>query len=220
QALLKARYSAGDATTGRLFEEAASEHLWSRRFGADELAELRTMKARTEALVSRRGLDQRELKRGRGGIRDVEFSVQLLQLVHGGRDPALRLRATLPALAELAEAGYVAAPDAAALAIAYRFLRTVEHRLQLVEEAQVHTVPADRPSRDRLARVLGFAGKPLETPAERFDTVLARHQGTGRTIHERLFFRPLLEAFAGGTTRRQNDQAAGEHLFASDAAAE
>jgi len=67
--------------------------------------------------------------------------VQLLQLVHGGRDPALRLRATLACLAELADAGYVAAEDAAALAIAYRFLRTVEHRLQLVEEAQVHTVP-------------------------------------------------------------------------------
>jgi glutamate-ammonia-ligase adenylyltransferase len=220
QALLKARYSAGDATTGRLFEEAASEHLWSRRFGADDLAELRTMKARAEAIVAKRGLDHRELKRGRGGIRDVEFSVQLLQLVHGGRDPALRLRATLPCLAELAEAGYVAAEDAAALAIAYRFLRTVEHRLQLVEEAQVHTVPADRPSRDRLARALGFRGRPQETPGERFDAVLARHQGTGRAIHERLFFRPLLEAFAGGTTRRQNDQAAGEHLFASDAAEE
>jgi glutamate-ammonia-ligase adenylyltransferase len=220
QALLKARYSAGDATTGRLFEEAASEHLWSRRFGADDLAELRTMKARAEAIVAKRGLDHRELKRGRGGIRDVEFSVQLLQLVHGGRDPALRLRATLPCLAELAEAGYVAAEDAAALAIAYRFLRTVEHRLQLVEEAQVHTVPADRPSRDRLARALGFRGRPQETPGERFDAVLARHQGTGRAIHERLFFRPLLEAFAGGTTPRHDDQAAGEHLFASDAAEE
>jgi glutamate-ammonia-ligase adenylyltransferase len=221
QALLKARHCAGEATTGKLFEIAAANHLWSRRFGADELAELRTMKARTEALVSRRGLDQRELKRGRGGIRDVEFSVQLLQLVHGGRDPALRLRATLPALAELAEAGYVAAPDAAALAIAYRFLRTVEHRLQLVEEAQVHTVPADRPSRDRLARVLGFSGKPLETPAERFDTVLARHQGTGRAIHERLYFRPLLEAFAArGSTLARGQHGAGERGVAPDAAEE
>jgi glutamate-ammonia-ligase adenylyltransferase len=220
QALLKARHSAGEADTGRQFEEAAAEHLWSRRFGADELAELRTMKARTEALVARRGLDHRELKRGRGGIRDVEFSVQLLQLVHGGRDPALRLRATLPALAELADAGYVAAPDAAALAIAYRFLRTVEHRLQLVEEAQVHTVPADRESRDRLARVLGFPGKPLETPAERFDTVLARHQGTGRAIHERLYFRPLLEAFAARDAPGRSGHAAGDHGFAPDAAEE
>ncbi|MGO9962123.1 MAG: bifunctional [glutamine synthetase] adenylyltransferase/[glutamine synthetase]-adenylyl-L-tyrosine phosphorylase [Acidimicrobiales bacterium] len=224
QALLKARYAAGDPTTGRLFAEQASQHLWSRRFGADDLAELRTMKARAEAVVAKRGLDDRELKRGRGGIRDVEFSVQLLQLVHGGRDPALRLRATLPCLAELADAGYVAAEDAGALAIAYRFLRTVEHRLQLVEEAQVHTVPADRASRDRLARVLGFRGRPMETPCDRFDAVLARHQATGRAIHERLFFRPLLEAFAGPMAHRaapgHNHQAPDEHGLESGAAAE
>ena len=223
QALLKARHSAGDSATGKLFEEAAAEQLWSRHFGADELAELRTMKARTEAIMARRGLDHRELKRGRGGIRDVEFSVQLLQLVHGGRDPALRLRATLPALAELAEAGYVSAEDAAALAVAYRFLRTVEHRLQLVEEAQVHTVPADRESRDRLARVLGFRGRPEQTPADRFDAVLARHQGAGRAIHERLFFRPLLEAFADRARRRGpavGEEAAPGHGFGAGAAEE
>jgi glutamate-ammonia-ligase adenylyltransferase len=224
QALLKARYSAGNAVTGRLFEEAAAGHLWSRRFDADDLAELRTMKARAEAIVASRGLDHRELKRGRGGIRDVEFSVQLLQLVHAGRDPALRLKATLAALAELADAGYVANEDATTLAIAYRFLRTVEHRLQLVEEAQVHTVPSDRLSRDRLARVLGFKGEPQETPGERFDTVLARHQAAARAIHERLFFRPLLEAFAGGTARgtapRSGTETAHRHGLASDAAQE
>jgi glutamate-ammonia-ligase adenylyltransferase len=221
QALIKARHSAGDETTGHLFEEAASEHLWSRTFGADELAELRTLKARAEAVVARRGLEKRELKRGRGGIRDVEFSVQLLQLVHGGRDPALRMRATLPALAELSDAGYVAAEDAAALAISYGFLRTVEHRLQLVEEAQVHTVPAEREARDRLARVLGFRGLPTQTPAERFDMVLARHQSAGRAIHERLFFRPLLEAFAGPSGRPTgNERAVAEQSFAQGAAEE
>jgi glutamate-ammonia-ligase adenylyltransferase len=224
QALIKARHSAGDPGTGARFEQVASEHLWSRRFGADELAELRTLKARAEAVVSRRGLDHRELKRGRGGIRDVEFSVQLLQLVHGGRDPALRLRATLPALAELAEAGYVAAEDAATLAIAYCFLRTVEHRLQLVEEAQVHTVPAERESRDRLARVLGFKGRPEKTPADRFDKVLAHYQAASRAIHERLFFRPLLEAFARPTasagTTGQGLSSTGEPGFAPGAAEE
>ena len=222
QALLKARHSAGDEATGRLFEQVASEHLWSRTFGADELAELRMLKARAEAVVARRGLEKRELKRGRGGIRDVEFSVQLLQLVHGGRDQALRLRATLPALAELADAGYVAAEDAATLAVAYAFLRTVEHRLQLVEEAQVHTVPAEREARDRLARVLGFRGLPTETPAERFDIVLARHQSAGRAIHERLFFRPLLEAFAGPRAPAGDDAVAESvrHGFAQGAAEE
>lgn len=221
QALLKARHSAGDATVGHRFEELAAEHLWARHLGADDLAELRTMKARAEAIVTRRGLDHRELKRGRGGIRDIEFSVQLLQLVHGGRDPALRLRATLPALAELSDAGYVAAPDAAALALAYRFLRTVEHRLQLLEEAQVHTVPPERAARDHLARVLGIPGRPEEAPAERFETVLARYQGSARAIHERLFFRPLLEAFAGSRTAPDRLQAgAGGGGFAPGAAEE
>ena len=94
-----------------MFEKAATEHLWSRRFGADELAELRTMKARAEAIIARRGLDQRELRagprrhKGRGVLRAAPATRSR------GRDPALRLRATLPALAELADAGYVAAED-------------------------------------------------------------------------------------------------------------
>jgi len=175
------------------------------------------MKARAEAIVARRGLDHRELKSGRGGIRDVEFSVQLLQLVHGGRDPSLRLRATLACLAEMAQAGYVATADAAGLAIAYRFLRTVEHRLQLVEEAQVHTVPSDRQALDRLARTLGFHGGGHETPCERFTSVLARYQATSRAIHERLFFRPLLEAFASTPAPRPGPP---EHWFAPEAAQE
>ena len=113
--------------------------------------------------------------------------------------PALRLRATLPCLAELADAGYVAAEDAAALAIAYRFLRTVEHRLQLVEEAQVHTVPSDRESRDRLARVLGFRGQPEETPATASTpsspTIKAHGTGDPRA--------PVLQAPARGLRRAQ-----------------
>ena len=100
------------------------------------------MKQRAEGEVARRGLSEREIKRGRGGIRDIEFSVQLLQLVHGRLDAALRSPTTLDALGELAGAGYVDPADADRLAGAYRFLRTVEHRLQLDEEQQVHTLPA------------------------------------------------------------------------------
>ena len=205
QALIKARHSAGDPGTGAGSNRSASEHLWSRRFGADELAELRRLKARAEAVVSRRGLDHRELKRGRGGIRDVEFSVQLLQLVHGGHDPALRLRATLPALAELAEAGYVAAGDAATLAIAYCFLRTVEHRLQLVEEAQVHTVPQDRESRDRLAEGARFPGPSRKRPPRSLRQSPRPLPSREQAIHKRLFFRPLLEAFARPTASAGTD---------------
>jgi [glutamine synthetase] adenylyltransferase / [glutamine synthetase]-adenylyl-L-tyrosine phosphorylase len=213
QALLKARVAAGDVDLGSAFEEAAGDAIWGRRLDADDLAELRSMKGRSEELVSRKGLSDREIKRGRGGIRDIEFSVQLLQLVHGGADPLIRQPATLAALEELADAGYVDPGDATALALSYRFLRTVEHRLQLVEEAQVHTIPDDAEAREALAKVLGFGGPAGRDrtasargpggSAERFHGVLARYQLSARAIHERLFFRPLLEVFSGDALKSE-----------------
>jgi glutamate-ammonia-ligase adenylyltransferase len=214
QALLKARPIAGDETLGREFEQAANERLWDQRLDADAIAELRSMKARAEREVAKRGLHGREIKRGRGGIRDVEFAVQLLQLVHGPADPALRLRATLPALGELARAGYVAGEDAATLSLAYAFLRTVEHRLQLVEEAQVHTVPAATAEIDQLARVIGFRAGRSGEPRQRFAEVLARHQASVRAIHERLYFRPLLESFGARGAALAARGAAEERLAA------
>ncbi len=216
QALLKARPAAGQPEIGRAFEERAAAAVWSRHLEADDIAELRRMKARTEEAVARRGLSTRELKRGPGGIRDIEFSAQLLQLVHGRNDPALRVRSTLGALAELAAAGYVDRGDACLLSLAYRFLRTVEHRLQLVEGAQVHTVPAAGPARDHLARVLGLSdGGRSRSRADGFATVLGRYQSSVRSIHERLFFRPLLEVFAGtGEARALPAGAAEERLAA------
>jgi glutamate-ammonia-ligase adenylyltransferase len=199
QALLKTRASAGPAELGESFVSRAQEAVWGRSLDAGSLDELRRMKARTEEAVARRGLSDRELKRGPGGIRDIEFACQLLQLVHGRSDPALRVRPTLGALAELAAAGYVDRKDASVLALSYRFLRTVEHRLQLVEGSQVHTVPAPGPARDHLARVLGLTDAASRARrGDRFERVLARYQSSVRSIHERLFFRPLLEVFAGG----------------------
>jgi glutamate-ammonia-ligase adenylyltransferase len=195
QALLKARAAAGDDELGRRFVDAAGQRVWGRPFGADELHEVRHMKARAEGEVARAGMRTRELKRGWGGIRDVEFAVQLLQLVHGRSDPALRAPATLDALGALAAGGYVDAADAAALADAYRWLRTVEHRLQLWEDQQVHAVPGDDAGRNRLARVLGFRDTAATTAVAAFDDTLRSHQATVRAIHEKLFFRPLLEAF-------------------------
>ncbi|HUI04508.1 MAG TPA: bifunctional [glutamine synthetase] adenylyltransferase/[glutamine synthetase]-adenylyl-L-tyrosine phosphorylase [Acidimicrobiales bacterium] len=196
QALLKARAVAGDPAVGRAFEEAAARQVWDRTFSADELGTVRAMKARTEDIVTGKGLAGREIKRGPGGIRDVEFAVQLLQLVHGRSDPGIRDRSTLGALGELGAAGYVAAEDAAALHDAYRFLRTLEHRLQLVEEEQTHAVPVDAAARRRIALVMGFVDDATASATQRFDEVLRRCQHQVRAIHERLFFRPLLEAFA------------------------
>jgi [glutamine synthetase] adenylyltransferase / [glutamine synthetase]-adenylyl-L-tyrosine phosphorylase len=196
QALLKARPVAGAPDLGHAFADAADAALWTRTFSADELTELRLMKARVEAEATRRGRRGEEIKRGPGGIRDVEFSVQLLQLVHGHHDPDIRDRSTLGALSELSAAGYVSADDGRALAECYRFLRTVEHRVQLVEEEQTHTLPTDPVARRRLARVLGFDDSPDTTATAAFDEALRRCRSDVRVIHERLFFRPLLESFS------------------------
>jgi [glutamine synthetase] adenylyltransferase / [glutamine synthetase]-adenylyl-L-tyrosine phosphorylase len=216
QALLKARPIGGDEGLGEAFAKSAATHLWGRPLSADDLREVRAMKARSEAELARKGSRhaEREIKRGPGGIRDIEFAVQLLQLVHGGADPELRSPTTLVALAELADAGYVDRHDAERLADGYRFLRTVEHRLQLREEQQVHAVPEDPEARDRLAKVLGYTPTPESSAGDALDADLRRHQAQVRGIHERLYFRPLLEAFATADSAPMTTEAAETRLAA------
>jgi [glutamine synthetase] adenylyltransferase / [glutamine synthetase]-adenylyl-L-tyrosine phosphorylase len=197
QALLKAAPVAGDPEVGREWASAASHALWDRRFTADDLRSLRTLKERAETDVVRRGMAEREVKRAPGGIRDIEFAVQVLQLVHGRADPDLRSPTTLTALAEMRAAGYVAPDDADGLANAYRFLRRVEHALQIEDEQQTHTLPSDRDHRRRIARVLDYRGTPEAGATDAFDRDLARQRNVVRRIHERLYFRPLLDALAG-----------------------
>jgi glutamate-ammonia-ligase adenylyltransferase len=197
QALLKAVPVAGDPDVGRQWASAASSALWGRRFNADDLRSLRVLKERAEADVVRRGVAEREVKRAPGGIRDIEFAVQVLQLVHGRTDPDLRSPTTLRALAEMRAAGYVAPDDADGLADAYRFLRRVEHALQIEDDQQTHTLPTDRDHRRRIARVLGYRGTPESGVTDAFDRDLARRRNVVRRVHERLYFRPLLDALAG-----------------------
>ncbi len=196
QALIKARAVAGDGDLGARFDGAASSQLWGHVFSADDLRAMRSMKARSEQEMVRKGLEDREVKRGRGGIRDIEFAVQLLQLVHGGLDSSLRSPTTLDALRDMAAGGYVDPDDAAALADAYCFLRKVEHRLQLVDELQVHAIPEAPDAQTRLARTMGYRDTGAADAVDQFFAELGRHQATVRSIHERLYFRPLLEAFA------------------------
>lgn len=201
QALLKARPMAGDGQLGERFFHTAQRWLWNHPLSADDLRSIREMKRRAEAEVSRRGLADRDLKRGPGGIRDIEFTAQILQLVHGQADAGLRSANTLATLHEMAVAGYVDPDDARTLASAYRFLRTVEHRVQLVDEQQVHTIPDTPAEREWLSRVLGYRDTVKASAPEHFEQELRRHQLVVRSIHERIYFRPLLEAFAeqGGT---------------------
>jgi [glutamine synthetase] adenylyltransferase / [glutamine synthetase]-adenylyl-L-tyrosine phosphorylase len=197
QALLKARPVAGDPDLGGVWQERAAGQVWEVPFTADDLRHVRTLKARAEAEVRRRGLAERDVKRGPGGIRDVEFATQLLQLVHGRVDAELRTPGTLDALAALARGGYVDEVDATALAEAYRFLRRVEHAVQLEDERQSHVVPVERSDRRRIARVLGYQGRPEAGPTELLDRELRRHRHHVRSVYERVWFRPLLDALAG-----------------------
>jgi len=196
QALLKAVPVAGDVEQQDRFADTAARTLWTHPFDTDDLRSLRDMKARAEQEVARKGLTDREVKRGRGGIRDIEFTVQLLQLVHGHLDEDLRSPNTLATLAEMASAGYIDTDDAAQLADSYRFLRVVEHRLQLVDEQQVHTLPTDPIALDRLARTMGRRDLPEGSALEQLDRDVRLTQLRVRTIHERVYFRPLLEAFS------------------------
>ncbi len=197
QALIKARPVAGDPDLGGRFLAAAEPHVWPDTLDPGAVREVREMKARAESDTARRGLTDRELKRGRGGIRDIEFAVQLLQLVHGRHDVAVRSPNTLEALALLARSGYVERADADELDEAYRYLRTVEHRLQLWDEQQTHTLPKDVAARTRVARVLGYRDRGDGSALERFDADHRARQARVRSIYERLFFAPLLDTLAG-----------------------
>src|SRR6267143_1524868 len=148
------------------------------------------LKARAEREAGRRG--GQDLKLGPGGIREVEFFVQALQLLHGGKDRNLRARGTLPALERLLFAGLISSRDRDELAEAYVFLRRLEHRVQMVAERQTHALPDDPAERARLARRTGYPG-PREEAARALDRALQLHRGR---VEAR--FRDLLRVAGGG----------------------
>ncbi|MDQ3940133.1 MAG: bifunctional glutamine-synthetase adenylyltransferase/deadenyltransferase, partial [Actinomycetota bacterium] len=201
QALIKARAAAGDAELGAAFVEGTRELVYPKHMSAEEVANIRKMKERVEEHAQRssrggRSRDQDDVKLGPGGIRDIEFSVQLLQLVHGGGDPTVRSPHTLEALVALVDGGYVAEDDGAGLSTAYRWLRNVEHRLQLWQERQVHHLPEDEEGRARIARVMGFRDTPAAGAASRFEDAHRAVLVDVRNRFERLFYRPMIETLA------------------------
>jgi glutamate-ammonia-ligase adenylyltransferase len=207
QAWLKARPVAGDLELGREVLRELEPIVYPEHLDPSAIEDVRSMKTRIEEYIRARGKEATEVKRGRGGIRDVEFAVQLLQLVHGRRDPELRHPGTLPALHALAERGYVAQDDARDLAASYRFLRTLEHRLQIARELQTHDLPADELSLRRLARSMGLED------AEALRQAHAEHTTVVRGLHERLFYRPLLHAFGAPTPLPGRDRPATVELL-------
>ncbi|MDG2526123.1 bifunctional [glutamate--ammonia ligase]-adenylyl-L-tyrosine phosphorylase/[glutamate--ammonia-ligase] adenylyltransferase [Stenotrophomonas sp. HITSZ_GD] len=156
-AWLKARAVAGDVEAGEAWLQTLRPFVYRRYLDFTALDGLREMKAAITAEVARHDrLD--DIKRGPGGIREIEFLVQSLQLIRGGREDALRERRLLPALNALIALGQIDAGDGAALADAYRYLRRLENRLQMLRDAQTHALPEDALDRERIARGLGHAG--------------------------------------------------------------
>ena len=191
QALLKARPMAGDFELGSEFVAAVSPLIWQASSRPNFVDDVQAMRERVTDLLPAKDAD-RELKLGRGGLRDVEFAVQLLQMVHGRTDDLVRNPNTLIALEQLATWGYVGRDDAATLDSAYRFLRTLEHRIQLFRMRRTHIMPTEESDQRRLGRSMGFSLDPVSDLTKEWK----KHAREVRRIHEKLFYRPLLQAVA------------------------
>src|ERR1700736_2083874 len=195
QALMKARPAAGDAELGRQYIEALIPMVWTASEREDFVPEVQAMRRRVEELVPA-GVRAREIKLGTGGLRDVEFAVQLLQLVHGRNDESLHVASTVDALAALGEGGYIGRDDTANMTASYEFLRLLEHRLQLQRLKRTHMLPeADD---DEALRWLARAAHVR--PDGRHDALgvlreeLKRQSLRVSRLHAKLFYQPLLES--------------------------
>lgn len=191
QALLKARPVAGDPGLGAEYVAALQPLVWQAADRENFVPDVQKMRRRVVETIPVAEVD-RQLKLGPGGLRDVEFAVQLLQLVHGRSDTSLHSGTTLDALEALANGGYVGRADAAQLDEAYRFLRSMEHRIQLHRLRRTHLVPEDEADLRRLGRSLGLRTDPVTGLLRAWK----RHATVVRRLHEKLFYRPLLDAVA------------------------
>jgi [glutamine synthetase] adenylyltransferase / [glutamine synthetase]-adenylyl-L-tyrosine phosphorylase len=191
QALLKASPVAGDLALGRDFVAIVEPMVWSVADREGFVSDVQAMRRRVVEHIPANQAE-RQLKLGSGGLRDVEFAVQLLQLVHGRADETIHATATLSALAQLTRGGYVGREDGQAMHEAYSFLRTLEHRIQLHQLRRTHVVPEDETALRRLGRSMGH----LKDPAVELDKEWRHHRREVRRLHEKLFYRPLLSAVA------------------------
>ncbi|WP_439902846.1 bifunctional [glutamine synthetase] adenylyltransferase/[glutamine synthetase]-adenylyl-L-tyrosine phosphorylase [Microbacterium azadirachtae] len=190
QALLKARAIAGDPDLGRDYIQAVQPKVWSSAAREDFVGSVQRMRERVTDHIAPEDVPY-QLKLGPGGLRDIEFTVQLLQLVHGLTDPQIRTRGTLESLDALVDGGYIGRAEAALFGRDYRVLRLIEHRLQLREMQRTHLVPRE----EEALRVLGRATGLADT-AEGIRRVWEDVRREVRDLHTRLFYRPLLSAVA------------------------
>ncbi|HWT48835.1 MAG TPA: bifunctional [glutamine synthetase] adenylyltransferase/[glutamine synthetase]-adenylyl-L-tyrosine phosphorylase, partial [Mycobacterium sp.] len=195
QALLKARAAVGDAELAERYLAAVTPMVWVACEREDFVVEVQAMRRRVEQLVPA-DVRGRELKLGTGGLRDVEFAVQLLQLVHGRSDESLHVASTVDALAALGQGGYIGREDAANLTASYEFLRLLEHRLQLQRLKRTHLLPEV----DDEEAVRWLARAAHTRPDGRHDAAGVLHEQIKHQnlrvsqLHAKLFYQPLLES--------------------------
>jgi [glutamine synthetase] adenylyltransferase / [glutamine synthetase]-adenylyl-L-tyrosine phosphorylase len=194
-AMIQARPIAGELELGERFLREVGPFVYRRYLDFTTVADMKEMKARVEAQLGAKAGPE-NVKLGRGGIREIEFLVQVLQLVHGGRDERVRGGGSLRSLAKLTAARYLPADEGEALVQAYRFLRNVEHKIQIVHQRQTHHLPSEAREHETLARRLGYRGADA---ADRFWADFTRHTGRVRRAFEKLFYEPAAE------TRRSGD---------------
>ncbi len=195
QALLKARPAVGDAELGRAYTDALMPMVWNACQREDFVPEVQAMRRRVEELVPA-DMREREIKLGTGGLRDVEFAVQLLQLVHGRTDPSLHVASTVDALAALGAGGYIGRDDAANLTASYEFLRLLEHRLQLQRLKRTHMLPApgDTEALRWLARAAHVRPDGTHDALGVLREEIKRQNVRVSKLHAKLFYQPLLES--------------------------
>ncbi|EHB53638.1 Glutamate-ammonia-ligase adenylyltransferase [Mycolicibacterium rhodesiae JS60] len=195
QALLKARPAVGDAELGEQYIAALMPMVWTACEREDFVPEVQAMRRRVEALVPADVRD-REIKLGTGGLRDVEFAVQLLQLVHGRTDKSLHVASTVDALAALGAGGYVGRDDAANLTASYEFLRLLEHRLQLQRLKRTHMLPPaeDEEALRWLARAAHMRPDGTHDSLGVLREEIKRQNLRVSRLHAKLFYQPLLES--------------------------
>lgn len=191
QALLKARAVAGDPDLGRRYEEAIAPLIWASSQREGFVEAVRAMRRRVTDNIPR-DEEARQLKLGPGGLRDVEFTVQLLQLVHGRLDESLRVRDTVSAIAALSSAGYIGRSDAMDLDDAYRYLRVLEHRIQLMQMRRSHLMPKDETALRALARSSEGCMVTVRPSAQSLHDKWQNTRRLVKRLHESIFYRPLL----------------------------
>lgn len=191
QALLKARTMAGERALGDSFIAMVQPLVWRAAERDNFVADVQSMRKRVIENIPSEHID-RELKLGIGGLRDIEFAIQLLQLVHGKADEAIRSSNTLVALDALMQWGYVGREDAETLRATYVFERVIEHRIQMFDMRRTHMLPQSEEELRRLGKLLGFRADPVEG----FMKSLSHHRTEARRLHEKLFYKPLLQAVA------------------------